>query len=131
MKNYKAFTLVTALIWIGIIATVLSVVIPLLTNGLSISDGARVGNITKFSRKGLINKSYEGEMNLGGLKAGQNNNIQANIWQFTVTDPAVIDQINKAVDADKRVKLNYHQTVGHNPLTRDTSYTVTKVEVLD
>jgi hypothetical protein len=131
MKNYKAFTLVAALIWIGIIATVLSVVIPLLTNGLSISDGARVGNITKFSRKGLINKSYEGEMNLGGLKAGQNNNIQANIWQFTVTDPAVIDQINKAVDADKRVKLNYHQTVGHNPLTRDTSYTVTKVEVLD
>jgi hypothetical protein len=64
------------------------------------SDGERVGTIQKFSRKGLIAKTWEGEMLLGGLKrktvSGTDSNggstsstsMVANVFEFTVEDPA-------------------------------------------
>ena len=62
------------------------------------SDGVRIGTIQKFSYKGLVAKTWEGEMLLGGLKrktstdsnGNSSTSMVANIWAFTVEDPALI-----------------------------------------
>ena len=60
--------------------------------GLTYSDGERTGTITKFSHKGLFLKTWEGELNMGGLETGG----RGTIWSFSVTDPTVIEKIQQA-----------------------------------
>ena len=56
------------------------------------SDGERAGVLQKFSRKGWICKTQEGEL-AQFVVAG----VSPQIWQFSVRDPAVAAQLNKAV----------------------------------
>lgn len=66
----------------------------------SYSDGERAGVLQKFSRKGWVCKTYEGELALyivGG--------VAPEIWYFSVRDPDVAAQLNDAVG--KRVRLHY------------------------
>lgn len=92
------------------------------------SDGKRIGTITKFSYKGVFIKSYEGELNLGGLRNridGEGNHTTvANVWEFSVTNPKVAEQIDNLLG--KEVVMKYHQSFGG--LSRETSYDVLSVE---
>ena len=66
----------------------------------SYSDGERAGVLQKFSRKGWICKTYEGELALyivGG--------VAPEIWAFSVRDPSIVDQLNALVG--ERVRLHY------------------------
>jgi hypothetical protein len=93
------------------------------------SDGKRVGTVTKFSRKGVFLKSWEGEMALSGLRGGEHGPA-ANLWEFTATDPAVIEQLQAVQESAQTARLHYTQTLFYNPFVRDTTYTVNKAEVL-
>jgi hypothetical protein len=88
------------------------------------SDGTRSGVLQKFSRRGWVCKTQEGELALysGGLSP--------QIWQFSVRDPAVGAQIEKVVGA--RVQLHYteHPGVPSNCFA-DTRYFVDRVTVTD
>lgn len=99
-------------------------------NRLHYSDGNRVGTITKFSHKGVLVKSWEGEMALGGFRSGRNGSAVANLWQFTVTDPAVVRDVLATQDKGGAARLHYVQTLTYNPLVRDSSYTVVKAEAV-
>ena len=98
------------------------------------SEGVRIGDLQKFSQKGMFTKSWEGEIVLEGFKirGNENGTKGGNVWAFSVTDPAVASQINAAVMDGGRVALKYCQV---NPLdiTRglsiSTSYIVTQVKV--
>jgi DhnA family fructose-bisphosphate aldolase class Ia len=102
------------------------------------SDGDRVGVITKFSHKGVVVKSYEGEMNLGGLRtvtvedeAGTNvNSVVANVFEFSVTDEAVVSQIKEAMEKGRRVELHYDEYMW-KPYNLSTAYVVTSVKILN
>jgi hypothetical protein len=90
---------------------------------LNYSDGERAGSVNKFSRKGWICKTWEGELamvNLPGTMTPQ-------IFNFSVRDPAVADRINKSLG--QRVRIHYDQ---HKGLPTDcfgeTEYFVTQVE---
>lgn len=95
------------------------------------SDGSRVGVITKFSHKGLAIKSWEGEMNLGGMREESdekgNSYLVANIFKFSVTDPAIIKRVQDAMLNGKRTELVYRQWLMH-PIGIDTSYVITAVK---
>ena len=54
----------------------------------------------------------------------------AGTWDFSVTDPAVAADINKAVESGKRVRLLYVQYL-LAPISQSTKYTVVKVEALE
>jgi hypothetical protein len=69
------------------------------------STGERAGVLQKFSRKGWICKTYEGELALY-VVAG----IQPEIWDFTVRDPAIAEQLAAAVG--QRVQLHYAEHRG-------------------
>ena len=86
------------------------------------SSGERVGYIQKFSEKGWICKTYEGEIAMVNLP-GQ----IANTFQFSVRDDSVAALINSA--QGKRVALSYEQHKGiPTSCFGETEYFVTKVE---
>jgi hypothetical protein len=71
----------------------------------SYSDGDRGGVLQKFSRKGWVCKTYEGELAMY-VVAG----VAPQIWQFSVRDPKVAAQLGDFVG--ERVQLHYAEHVG-------------------
>lgn len=128
MKPRSAFTLIELLIVVVIIGILASLVVGM-GGGCSVSDGTRTGTITKFSRKGLMVKSWEGEMVAGGVRqrATESGTIGvANVWQFSVLKPEIAEKMENLVGQEVRIK--YHQVWMRNPVMRDTAYEITYVE---
>ena len=69
------------------------------------STGERAGWVQKFSRKGWICKTWEGELALVTMPG----TAQEKFF-FTVWDEAVAEQINRSMG--KRVSLHYEEKVG-------------------
>jgi hypothetical protein len=72
----------------------------------SYSDGNRAGILQKFSRKGWICKTYEGELALyvvGG--------VAPQIWYFSTRDPKLAEELTKAVGRQVRVHYTEHRGV--------------------
>jgi len=89
------------------------------------SNGERAGYVQKFSRKGWICKTWEGEMALVSMPG-----TVAEKFLFSVRDDAVAEQINQSVG--NRVTLTYEQHIGV-PTTcfGDTQYFITRLRVAD
>ncbi|MCS6969330.1 MAG: hypothetical protein RMJ44_12255 [Cytophagales bacterium] len=98
----------------------------------SYSEGFRVGRVMKISRKGIFFKTWEGQLNVEGILSDKLGSVSST-WEFSVEDsrPEVIQAINKAMDANKRVKLYYEEKFYTYPWRGDTKYLITKVEILD
>jgi hypothetical protein len=84
-----------------------------LTLNWSYSEGDRAGVLQKFSRKGWICKSYEGEL-AQYIVSG----VAPQIWNFTVRDEKVAEQLRSVVGA--KVQLHYaeHRFVPTNSVWR-------------
>lgn len=131
----NGFTLIELLVVIAIVS-ILFVMVAGGIGGCSVSDGSRVGTITKFSHKGVIWKTYEGEMNCGGMRSGTNgegiSTLATNIWEFSVekNNKKIIDEIQSAMDENYPVKLTYRQKFLVMPWTADTTYFITEVKTI-
>ncbi len=96
-----------------------------LTLSWAYSDGERAGVLQKFSRKGWVCKTQEGEI-AQYLVAG----ISPQMWLFSVRDNAVGAQLDKAVG--HRVQLHYTEHPGvPTSCFADTRYFVDRVTVTD
>jgi hypothetical protein len=85
------------------------------------SDGDRVGTIVKFSKKGLLCKTWEGELLVGGLKrvtqtstdsqgnSHTSSSMALNVMQFTVEKQELVQPILDAMETGKQVKIHYQQ----------------------
>lgn len=73
----------------------------------SFSDGTREGVLYKFSRKGNIFKTYEGEIIQPGLRSVQGGSINTNNFLFSVADLKIADSLDKVIG--KSVKIHYIQ----------------------
>lgn len=72
------------------------------------SDGIRDGVLYKFSRKGNVFKTYEGELIQPGLRASTGGaSINTNNFNFSVSDEVVADSLEKVIG--KTVKIHYIQ----------------------
>jgi hypothetical protein len=69
------------------------------------STGERAGWVQKFSKKGWLCKTWEGEMAMVSMPGSTTEK-----FFFTVWDEAVAAQINKSMG--KRVSLHYDEKVG-------------------
>ena len=130
---HKAFTLIKLMVVCAIITLLYAITVGA-GGDCSNADGARVGSISKFSHKGIFVKSWEGEMVLGGLRqqaTDKGSTMVANVWDFTVIDPAVVKKIQALQDSGHRAKLTYRQTVLYNPFRRNTAYIVSDAADLD
>jgi len=85
------------------------------------SQGERAGFVQKFSRKGWICKTWEGELALVNLPGAM-----PEIFDFTVRDGAVAERINRHLG--RRVVLTYEQHRGiPTSCFGETQYFVTDV----
>ena len=90
------------------------------------SEGNRAGRLIKFAKQGFMFKTYEGEMNLGGVSNAANNSMMMNyMWDFSVNDKAVADSLLKL--EGREISVHYKQKMGVLPWRGDTKYIVDKV----
>lgn len=117
--------------WIGISSAtvILGVIIFFLVCNFNYSDGKRAGVLVKFSRKGFVMKTYEGDLNLGGVNPMPGNTIANNIWKFSVNDKKVAQQLMEL--EGQKVKLHYKQKLKIMPWQGDTPYLVDAVSVIE
>ena len=88
------------------------------------SDGERAGIFQKFSRKGWLCKTYEGELAMSIIPG-----VVPTIWHFSVRDEKVIEELNAALG--KRVVLHYTEHIGVPSCFGDTNHFVSRVRVTD
>lgn len=95
----------------------------------SYSEGSRAGTIVKLSRRGVLVKTYEGQLNLGGF-SGETGSPASSLWDFSVSSGQedVIRQLEEASLNGKRVKLYYKEKFFQLSWRGDTKYFVYKVE---
>jgi len=91
----------------------------------SYSEGERAGWIQKFSSKGWLCKTWEGELAMVSMPGSMSEK-----FFFTVRDDATAEQINKVMG--KRVSLHYEEKVGiPTRCFGETRYYVTKVSAVE
>lgn len=89
----------------------------------SYSDGNRAGYLQKFSKKGWVCKTHEGELAMTTVPG-----TAPVLWEFTVRDDKVAVQLSHVMG--KRVVLHYKE-FRYLPTTcfGETTYFVDRVEV--
>jgi hypothetical protein len=91
-----------------------------LTLTWSYSEGQRAGYVQKFSRKGWVCKTWEGELLLTTLPG-----VVPEKFEFTVRDEAVAEQLS--ANMGKRLVLTYSQHKGvPGSCFGDTEYFIDK-----
>jgi hypothetical protein len=91
----------------------------------SYSRGERAGYIQKFSKKGWISKTWEGELTMVTIPG-----TMTEKFIFTVRDDSVASRINALMG--RRVTLTYEQHVGvPTNLFGETEYFVTSISSIE
>ena len=96
----------------------------LAASSYSYSKGDRAGLLQKFSAKGWVCKTWEGELQLASPPG-----VPPERFQFTVRDEAVAAQVQAQVG--QRVALAYEQHKGLPSCFGETEYFVTGVRKLE
>jgi hypothetical protein len=95
------------------------------------SNGYRVGVPTKITSKGVLFKTNEGTMNIGGITNSADGAIPTT-WDFSVrkSNDVVLDKIDLAIQNSQRVKLLYKEKYVKLFWLGDTKYFVYDVEII-
>jgi hypothetical protein len=111
--------------WIVIIPLVLFALYTWASLSWVYSSGERAGYVQKFSNKGYVCKTWEGEIVLVSMPG-----TQAEKFVFTVKDDAVAKKVNDSLG--KRVKIVYEEHKGiPTSCFGETSYFVKDISVLE
>lgn len=97
--------IVAALILVLGVLVLLLVGYTLFTLHWSYSEGERAGILQKFSRRGWVFKTYEGELAMSIVPG-----VTPTIWDFSVRDRRIAEQLTAALG--KRVVLHYTEHRG-------------------
>lgn len=109
--------------FLGVVGTVAGLWTAITLN-FSYSDGDRIGYVQKFSRKGWICRTWEGELAMTPVPGAT-----PQIFTFTVPDDAVAKRV--AAAEGKKVALHYKEKRGvPSSCFGDTGYFVTDVRLL-
>jgi len=95
---------------------------------MTYSSGSRSGQIIKLSHKGIVFKTYEGELFLGVYTPAQPSFAPGNVWAFSVLKKEVYQQIQSL--EGKQVKLFYHEHYRTFPWQGETRYFIYKAEAI-
>lgn len=118
-------------------ATIVAVVVGTLScnacNRVQYGDGVRAGMINKVSKKGVIWKTYEGQMALEGI-AGSGGSLGANVWDFSIDGKMkakdqedMAELLIRYMSEGRKVKIEYNQQISPWPPRGNTDYYITKI----
>jgi len=115
--------------WILAIVIVIIVSIGYFKYGFTYSKGYRAGLLQKFSEKGLVFKTYEGEMILSSVQSNANVALASEKFLFSVADEAVAKQMEQI--QGKHVVVHYREKNGALPWIGESYYIVDSVRISD
>ena len=93
------------------------------------SEGYRAGLLQKFSKKGTIFKTYEGEMILSSVHSRADIAIASEKFLFSVTDEKVASQLDQM--QGQYVVIHYMEKNGVLPWVGETTYIVDSARIAD
>ena len=95
----------------------------------NISNGSRAGVIVKISERGVLFKTYEGQIDIGSFGAVKDVNQLSQTFQFSVEkgDTHIYEAIEKASLTGERVQIKYKEKYGILPWRGETTYFVYEV----
>jgi hypothetical protein len=93
-------------------------------------EGVRAGNVLRISKKGMLFKTYEGQLNLNTFGALKGANPIMESFDFSVEagDDQVIKDLEAVALSGERVNLHYVKRYAIFPWRGDTKYFIVKVE---
>jgi hypothetical protein len=97
------------------------------------SEGTRTGILRKFSHKGFVFKTWEGELQMSAVMVPNptdDNIAGGNTWLFSVKDDATIKALQEAEVTGKRMNLHYKEHLKVLFWRGDTRYFVDGVTVV-
>ncbi|MCY7352370.1 MAG: hypothetical protein LH606_17185 [Cytophagaceae bacterium] len=120
MRKILTILLILGVVAFGII---------LLLSSLSYSEGDRAGTVSKFSQKGYVFKTWEGELLQGGFSEGTGQ-LNAKEFLFTVSSgrDSVTTKLKEAMLNGKRVRLHYQEKYFRFFWMGDSKYYITEVD---
>jgi hypothetical protein len=93
-------------------------------------EGVRAGNVLRISKKGMLFKTYEGQLNLqtfGALK-GASPIMESFDFSVESNEEQVLKDLEAVALSGERVNLHYVKRYTTFPWRGDTKYFITKVE---
>lgn len=120
MSKFKIFLVVFFLILLGVLWFV--------STGYY-SSGNRAGTISKFSERGYLFKTWEGQLMEGGY-SGETGSLTPRFWDFSTTQDSVVTKIREALATGERVTLIYQEKFVRFPWNGDTKFMITDIEFL-
>lgn len=128
----KAFTLIELLVVIVILVIFVSLVggsgAKLFgAKGIEYSDGSRTGLNYKISKKGVLWKTYEGELSLQLTTRNSEGGLVNQVFNYSVSDPAVAKEIETLSAGGKPITLHYKEYLMRGYKYGSTGYDIVKV----
>lgn len=113
------------LIWTGVIILVIASFMFYWNYYNTYSEGNRSGILQKFSKKGSLFKTYEGELIMSSITSTGNSTIASEKFLFSVRDKAVAKKMFEM--EGQQITVHYEQKRNHLPWSGDTDYFVTGI----
>ena len=125
----KAFTLIELLVVLGVIVLLVGGCGAKLlgARGIEYSDGSRTGLNYKISKKGIMWKTYEGELSLRLTARDSEGGLVNQIFQYSVSDPSVAKDIETFSAGGKPITLHYKEYLLRGYKYGSTGYDIVKV----
>jgi hypothetical protein len=118
MRKFTVYGLLIFLIGIGVYMLICS---------YTYSVGSRTGILMKFSKKGFIFKTYEGDINVGFINTNMAG-LTANVFHFSV-EKKEKKAINFLENAEgKLIKIHYKEKLKAMPWQGEKNYLIYDVE---
>jgi hypothetical protein len=111
------------LLWLLGLLVLVSLLYVLIIMFYTYSDGERAGTLYKFSHKGYVFKTYEGELNIGGVNQMIIND--KSIWTFSVATDSIAKKLISA--EGKYVRLHYDEKLRTLPWRGESKYIVDQI----
>jgi hypothetical protein len=92
------------------------------------SKGYRAGKIMKFSKRGVFLKTYEGQLDKGGIHTSKDGDMSST-WDFSVSssETEIIKILEEVAKTGERVLVDYEEKYYKFAWRGDTKYIITGV----
>lgn len=117
----KAKKIARKTMWVVLVIGLLAGVGYYFVRTYTVSDGNRSGILFKISRKGIVFKTFEGQLHLGGSLQM----TEQSVWDFSAKNTEVYQKLQQF--EGKNVTLHYRELVNPFPWQGDTKYIVDDV----
>lgn len=93
-------------------------------------EGVRAGNVVRVSKKGVMFKTFEGQLNLQSFGALKNASPFVETFDFSVekSRPEVVRELEAVALSGERVNLHYVKRYVSYPWRGETKYFIISVE---